>query len=212
MAEDLIKNMTVEVFDNESVARQLSILTKKAEVKPMYAHASQLGYTPLEGPKNLQGFKRTYNAREAVVSGKQQVQKLEISYQVQELQKRGSKDKAAIIITTLKGVGIPEGIENDARLLVAPGGDINKVEEFKVERKTNKIVLTHSWWTRFKACITGKCSSVCLQALVTCPTASWAAYLGCLALKCGGCSAKCVGCASCKCRWWCKWAVSCCKD
>jgi len=211
MATDLIKNMTVEVFDNKSVATQLNTLKKKADVMPIYAHATQMGFTVLEGAKNLQGFKRTYNAREPVASGTQKVQKLEVSYQVQELKKSGSKDKAAIIITTMKGVGIPEGIENDARLLIIPGGDINKVEEFKVERKTNTIVLTHSWWTRFKACLTGKCSSACLQALVTCPPASLVAYLGCLAVKCGGCSAKCVGCATCKCRWWCKWAVSCCR-
>lgn len=210
MATDLIKNMTVEIFDNQSVIKQLSVLTKKPGIKLVYAHAMQLGFTPLEGAKNLQGFKRTYIAREPVVSGNQKVQKLEISYQVQELQQRGSKDKAAIIITSLKGVGIPDGVENDARLLVAPGGDITKVDEFKVDPKTKKVVLTHSWWTRFKACITGKCTSACLQALVSCPPSSWAAYLGCLAIKCGGCSAKCVGCATCRCRWWCKWAVSCC--
>lgn len=208
---DLIKNMTVEIFDNASVAKQLATLTRKREVKPVYEHAALLGFSALEGRENLQGFKRTYNARDLVKEGNQSVQKLELSYQVQELQKRGSKDKAAIIITTMRGVGVEEGVDNDARLLIAPGGDINKTEEFKVDKETNKIVPTNSWWTRFKACIQGKCTNECLKALVSCPTTSWAAYLGCLALKCGGCSAKCVGCATCKCRWWCKWAVSCCK-
>jgi len=211
MPQPLIKNMTVEIFDPELVRRQVSALATKPEVKPILDKATELGFSPLTGAKNLQGFRRTYTSATPVVNGSQKISKLEVSYQIQELKKSGSKDKAVVIITTFEGVGLKDANEIDSRLLIATDGDLKKTQEFKLG-STGKAVLTKSWWTRFKACIKGSCSSVCLSALVSCPFSSWAAYLGCLAIKCGGCSAKCVGCASCRCRWWCKWAVSCCRD
>jgi hypothetical protein len=210
MTQPKIKSMTVEIFDVKSNVRQLRALAGKPDVKPIYDHADALGFTPLEGAANLQGFRRTYVPEKPVVSGQQKLQKLEVSYQIQELRRRGSKDKAAVVITSFKGVGVKEAVEIDARLVIAPEGDVAKTTEFKLNTTKTKVVPTKSWWTRFKGCIKSKCTSVCVSALVSCPFTSWAAYLGCLAAKCGGCSAKCVGCASCKCRWWCKWAVGCC--
>jgi len=71
------------------------------------------------------------------------------------------------------------------------------------------VIEAESWWSAFRTCLTHRCGSACLSALVTC-SGTWAAYFWCLVAKCGGCVVKCAGCSTCDCRWWCKWAVGCC--
>jgi len=210
MPANVIKNMTVEIFDHTQVGKQLTVLTKKQGVKPVYQYAAQEGFKPLKGAKNMQGFKRTYNAAKPIKRGKEKVQRLEYSFHVQELQKRGSKDKAAIIVTHLRGVGLKGADVAEARLLVAPGGKIAKAREYKYDLKKKKVAATRSWWTRCKACLKKNCIATCVTSLVTC-SGTWVAYLACVGAICGGCFTRCSACASCKCRWWCKWAAGCCK-
>lgn len=92
----------------------------------------------------------------------------------------------------------------------APNGDIGRMIERKVD-EGGALVVVDGWWDRFRGCL-GGCGGVCLAALGGCAGAgALPAILGCLAIRCGGCAAKCAACATCDCRWWCKWAAGCCR-
>lgn len=207
-----IKSMSVEVFDGAAVLAKMKAVAPKREVKAVLDIAKTRGFVPSDKAADVQGFKRSYKPEGKISQDGLTVTKLDYTYMVQELRKRGSNDKAAIVVTTLASPGVVGGTEIDVRFLVAPNGDVQKTTEMRFDKVTGTVVDTRSWWTRFKACITGKCASTCAGALGTCAFTGWAGYLQCLALACGGCSAKCVGCATCKCRWWCKWAIGCCED
>ena len=207
-----IKSMTVELFDGTAVLSKMTALASKREVKAVLELARSQGFTPSTKAGDVQGFKRSYKPDGVISDGGLTVNKLDHTYMVQELKKSGSSDKAAIVVTTLSAPGAFAGTEIDVRFLMAPNGDVQKTTEMRFDRTTGKVVPTNSWWTRFKSCISGKCASTCVASLGTCAFASWAGYLQCVAIACGGCSAKCIVCASCNCRWWCKWATGCCKD
>lgn len=68
-----------------------------------------------------------------------------------------------------------------------------------------------TFWQRFVTCLRGSCAEACLQALATCPRTSWVVFLGCMAVRCGGCALRCSACAACDCSWWCRWAAGCCR-
>jgi hypothetical protein len=71
------------------------------------------------------------------------------------------------------------------------------------------VPLAGTFWQRLVRCLRG-CGGACITAIATCPKNSWAAFLGCIAVRCGVCAIKCPPCAACDCRWWCKWAAGCC--
>jgi len=125
---------------------------------------------------------------------------------VHSYEKPGSKDQAAV--ATVK-VRAGDKSETYQFLLVAPGGNFEKAQEYMIG-PNNTVIEAHSWWTRFRRCVTSKCGTVCLGATVSC-SGTWAAYLLCLVAVCGSCVLRCVACASCNCRWWCRWAVGCCE-
>ncbi len=207
-----IKTMTVEVFDGASALTKLQAVASKREVKAALAHALAQGFAPSNKASDVQGFKRTYKPEGTVSKGGETVKKLDYSYLIQDLKKAGSADRAAIVVGTLSAPGITGGSEVDVRYLVAPNGDVTKAIEMRYEAAKKGMIGTQSWWTRFKACITGKCAKTCAASLGTCSFTGWAGYLQCVAIACGGCSARCVACASCKCRWWCRWAAGCCEN
>ena len=207
-----IKSMTVEVFDGATVLAKMKTFAPKREVKAVFDVAKAQGFVPSNKPADVQGFKRTYKPEGSISEGGLTVTKLDFTYTVQELRKAGSNDKAAIVVTTLAAPGVFGGTDIDVRLLVAPNGDVEKAAEMRFDKVSGTVVQTNSWWTRFKKCITGKCGSTCKASLGTCAFAGWAAYLQCVAIACGGCSAKCVACASCNGRFWCRWAVGTCKN
>jgi hypothetical protein len=207
-----IKSMIVEVFDAVALTKQVKALGVKPGVKAVLAAATSRGFVPSTDAQQIQGFKRTYKPDVPITENGVSVSKLEYTYLVQELVKRGSGDKAAMVVTTLATPGSGMGVEVDVRFLIAPGGDVTKATEMRYDNATKTVVPTNSWWTRFVACLKGKCGGKCLKALTTCKFTSWVSYLACLALQCGGCSAKCVACATCKGRWWCRWAVGTCRD
>lgn len=207
-----IKSMTVEVFDGTTAMAKSAALASRKEVKTVLAHARSSGFTPSTKSSDFQGFKRSYKPDGVVSEGEQTVTRLDHTYQVQELKKAGSKDFAAVVISTFNAVGVSGGTQTDVRYLFAPGGDITKTTEMKFDHATGKVVSTNSWFSRLKACVGSKCSAPCKDALTSClASGGIAGYLICFARKCGGCSAKCVACASCNCRWWCKWAAGCCQ-
>ncbi len=208
-----IKSMSVEILDGASVARRVKTLSRDAGVKSAIALAKIEGFTLSTKASDAAGFKRTYTPSAPVKEGAVTVTKLAYEYNVHELKRAGSNDLAAVVITRLTPIGAESEAEIDVRYLIAPGGDITKTREMKFDRAAGKMVATNSWWTRLKDCIKGKCSGPCKDALTGClGSGGIASYLACLAVKCGGCSAKCVACATCRCRWWCKWATGCCRD
>lgn len=207
-----VKSLKVEIFDGAGALAKIGTMASKREVKAVLEVAKLRGFLPTAKPTDVQGFKRTYIPNGAVTEGGLTVTKLDHTYVVQDLKKAGSTDKAAMVVTTFSAPGVLGATEIDVRFLVAPGGDVTKTQEMRFDSATGKVIATNSWWTRFKACISGKCQATCVGSLGTCAFASWAGYLQCVALACGGCSAKCVACATCKCRWWCKWATGCCND
>jgi hypothetical protein len=207
-----IKRMTAELFDGSSTLTKLESIASKREVNTVLAHARSMGFVASTKASDVQGFKRSYLSDVEVKEGGLTASKLDYVSLVQELKKPGSGDKAAIIITSLSAPGAFRGAEIDVRFLVAPGGDVQRTKEMRFDHATGSVVPTNSFWTRFKGCMTGTCSVVCTGALTTCAFTTWAGYLQCLAVACGGCSAKCFACATCKCRWWCKWAAGCCRD
>ncbi len=207
-----IKTLKVEIFDGAGALAKVSAMASKREVKAVLAAAKARGYIPSSKPADTQGFKRTYVPDGKVSDGGLTVTKLDYTYLVQDLKKSGSSDKAAIVVTSFAAPGVLGASDIDVRFLLAPSGDITKTQEMKFDTASGTVVPTNSLWTRFKACITRECRTVCVGALGTCALASWAGYLQCLAISCGGCSAKCFACATCNCRWWCKWAAGCCRN
>jgi hypothetical protein len=106
--------------------------------------------------------------------------------------------------------------------LVAPCGDFSKPIEYQAVATSIRDPATGAMSTQLEMVETDswgscmlqelkKCASPCVNALVTCPKSSWTAYLGCLAVRCGGCFVAKAACCTCNCKWWCKWAVGCCK-
>jgi hypothetical protein len=72
------------------------------------------------------------------------------------------------------------------------------------------LVVANSWGSAWSGCLHSQCANTCLSSLTQCSFGSWAGYFWCVAARCGGCVLRCAACATCDCRWWCRWAVRCC--
>jgi hypothetical protein len=97
-----------------------------------------------------------------------------------------------------------------------PGGitdpnDIKTVAAFRDGAKVAGDIQPFSLVSRLVKCVRSKCASACLGAITGC-AGVFPVYLKCLVVACGVCAVKCGACATCKCRFWCKWAAGCCKD
>ncbi|WP_432141037.1 hypothetical protein [Streptomyces sp. bgisy084] len=99
----------------------------------------------------------------------------------------------------------------DVFVLEAADGDLLHANELVVA-STGAMEERDGWWDRVVSCLGRDCGGVCLSAAVSCPKVNWAAFLICLAGRCGVCVIKCGACATCDCSWWCKWAAGCCED
>lgn len=99
----------------------------------------------------------------------------------------------------------------DVFVLEATDGDLLHANEL-VPVSADRLEERDGWWDRVIRCLGRDCGGVCLGAAVSCPKVNWAAFLICLAGRCGVCVIKCGACATCDCTWWCKWAAGCCED
>ncbi|MEU8435413.1 hypothetical protein AB0F18_21345 [Streptomyces sp. NPDC029216] len=110
-----------------------------------------------------------------------------------------------------------------ATLIEVPGTDLKTVDVFVLESQDGDLLNAKElvvasgvleerdgWWDALTGCLGRDCGGVCLSAALTCPKVNWAAFLICLAGRCGVCVLKCAACATCDCSWWCKWAAGCC--
>lgn len=173
-------------------------------VRVLFAEAAKRGFAV--APKKVFGFRQTLKPIQPTRRGAVTVKQVVFEMNVQEFSApRGSKDALAIVTVIITGGRDLE--ESYEMLLEAPGGNISLSREYMVA--DGKVVLARSWWSKVKACLKRECIATCVGALITC-SGTWIAYLGCVALACGACFTKCAACASCKCRWWCKWGVGCC--
>lgn len=111
-----------------------------------------------------------------------------------------------------------------AAVIEVPGTNYKKVDLFVLEAADGDLLHAtelvpagstlrerDGWWDRVVRCLGRDCGGVCLGAAVSCPKVNWAAFLICLAGRCGVCVIKCGACATCDCTWWCKWAAGCCE-
>lgn len=124
------------------------------------------------------------------------------------MEKQGSKDIAAI-----GQVSVTAGDRSDVYsfCLVAPKGNFAKAQEYRVASNLN-VVKTNSWWSCLKKRLRRKCARKCVVSLITCAaTGSWVGYILCVAKQCGACFAKYSAGCGCNCRWWCRWAIGCCR-
>ena len=162
------------------------------------------GFSAQTGAANVWGQRETYRT-----TSKGQRMDETYTLRVQDYAKPGSKDAAAIAQVEVVAGGRSEVYSFS---LIAPEGNFEMAEEYQVGETGGIVSVTkaNSWWSCTKQRIKDKCGSACLSALTTCPTSSWVAYLGCLAVKCGGCFLKAGACCGCNCKWWCKWATGCC--
>ena len=117
-------------------------------------------------------------------------------------------DQGAVATMSVSASG-PHGGEqvSYSMLLEAPSGHFDRAKEWTIDN--GRVVEAHSWWSAWNGCLHSKCASTCLSSLWQC-TGTWSAYFWCVAAKCGGCVVKCAACATCDCRWWCRWAAGCC--
>ena len=199
-----------EVLDAAAAGRglQAAMNQPQGKLKKLEDEAGKRGYRRAAGPHAQAGLRQRFKANQPVKppAGEQgaPVEDMEFDLSLQALEKPNSQDQAAVATVT---VTAGQNTKQYELLLEAPGGDFAKAREFKVEN--DRVVPANSWWTAARTCVVSGCTSVCVGSLVAC-TGTWAAYLLCVAAACGGCWVRCAACATCNCRWWCRWAARCC--
>jgi hypothetical protein len=205
----LERRLTREFFDPETVLNDMNQRRGRGNLAILAREAEGRGYHLGATEEHVLGYRQRIEATQPLRPppgiGGRDVRELEFELRVQALTKNQSRDQAALVTTSLSAGG--NSATYDA-YLEAPEGDFLRSIERVVEG--GRVVETSSWWTAFVRCLHSKCVNICINALVTCPHGTWAAYLGCVLARCGGCGARCAGCSSCDCSWWCKWGVGCC--
>ncbi len=209
MANEIVFEQ-LEILDATTATQglQQQLAPSNSKLKRLDDEAVRLGFKPRKGPGSELGLRQTYRAANPVKPGKgeqgQPVQQLEYTLFLRELEKPNSRDQAAILT-----VAVTAGKNTDQyeMLLIADEGKFNDAREYMVEN--DKVALAESWWSAVRDCILSRCGTVCVNSLITC-SGTWTAYLLCVAARCGGCWLSCAACATCNCRWWCRWAARCC--
>jgi hypothetical protein len=210
--EDLELEQT-EVLDAAAVTQGLDARLRqpRGRLKKLEDEARGRGYRPAGGPKGEVGLRQKFRTKKPVHPPQGQqggaVREVSFDFSLRALEKPDSLDQAAVATVIVRADG--DRTDEYDLLLEAPGGNFAQAREFKVEN--DRVVPANSWWTAARDCATSTCGSVCVGALLAC-SGTWAAYLLCVATACGGCWAGCAGCATCNCRWWCRWPVGCCRQ
>jgi hypothetical protein len=202
-----VKLIKTEVLAPAVLAPQFRTLLKAdEEVKAIDTHLKKMGFAPQMEPLGLKKVPNFWGSRETYQN--KLAEKGTYTVQLQSYIKQGSKDSAALGRVVLT---VGERSEIYSFYLIAPGGNFEAMEEYRIDKRLN-ILKANSWWSCVKSYIKKKCASACLSALVECApgASSVLGYVVCVAAKCGGCALKSMACCACDCSWWCKWAVGCC--
>jgi hypothetical protein len=211
-----------EVLKSETLVPEFNRLrASDEEIIAADAFLVNNGFSRQTKPENVWGLRETYRT-----TNQKGIRMLETyTLRVQDYGRLGSTDTAALAeddagaiaqgdMAAIAQVEVVSGGRSEVYsfALIAPEGDFENAEEYQVAEtgEVLSVVAANSWWSCTKARVKDKCGSACLDALVSCPKSSWVAYLGCLAVKCGGCFLKAGACCGCNCKWWCKWATGCC--
>lgn len=197
----------IELIDSANVAPQLQRLGQmRTGLDRVIRGAEEAGFTAIQ--ESNFGYRVTVEAASEIMPPSDAVPGPGVSSLTHEIllqgYTRGDDQAAAGTVTVTAGT-----YTADYNLLLeAPGGDINRMLERTVQ--DNELVLVDGWWDTFRGCL-GNCGGVCLAAFLSCIGArTIPAILACLAIRCGGCAARCAACATCDCRWSCRWGVGCC--
>jgi hypothetical protein len=193
-----IASETTSFLTADAVSKRFATISKDAGISGLSQKLMGAGFKPMTKGKNAYfGVTRKWKGSDG--------QTATFEMQLQSYSKAGSKDTAAVAMVTIRS-----GNNSDTYRfsLIAPNGDFEKQVEAFADAN-NKVKTAKSWYTRWRDCVKRRCAAVCLGSLTTC-SGTWAAYLACVAAACGGCALTCTGCATCRCRFWCKWAVGCC--
>lgn len=217
MAEVMIEYELTEILDESNFGETLGNMMAKGPLQMLYDEATRRGYR-YESAQAEQGGQRTptqlglrqvSRAREQVQPDSDDrgssVQETRFELYIRALEKPDSRDQAALINVSIQA---GENTEEYNLLLEAPGGYFLDTREFMVEN--DRVVPAFSWWSAFKNCLTSRCGTSCLGALVAC-SGTTAGYVACVIAACAGCGVKCAACATCNCKWWCRWAPGCCR-
>jgi len=191
-----------QVLPNRVAVSRLAALSKAdEEIQTLSKHLTEQGYRARTAPANHFGWDVTYRLPDG--------QTAKVTILIQDYTKEGSRDTAAVGTMTITARSRSNTYTFS---LVAPGGDFRDAIESTVDKRSLNVLRANSLWSCFVNRVNSKCTGTCIAALGTCLTSgvTWAAYLGCLAVKCGACAAKAFGCCLCDCSWWCRWAVGCC--
>jgi hypothetical protein len=204
-----IASERIELLPHTRVVQNLQSKLTRGPMSILHGEIKRRGFTAATGAKNVYGFRHVFTATREIKPPKgvagAPVKETSVEINVQDYSKKGVKDKLALLTVTFQA-----GANTETRemLLEAPGGNFAKPREYIVVK--NKLAPARSWWTAFKACLKRKCIATCLAALVKC-SGTWAAYIACVLVTCAACGVSCAACSTCNCKWWCKWAVGCCK-
>jgi len=198
-----IKPIKSETFSEDALSRKFNTLRKvDNEIKAIDAHLMGKGFSAQnqKGKKNFWGFRETYESQQSQdKKGKKGKLKVIFTTQLQNYSKQGSNDAVALGQVT---VTAGENTETYSFFLLAPNGNLEAMEEYKVDQNLN-ISRANSWWSCVKHSIKERCKS-CPRALAIClGTMNVVAYVSCVAVTCGWCVTSCMVCCTCNCRWYC---------
>jgi hypothetical protein len=201
-----------EILEAADVVKRLGAQRQQNDkVRLLFEHAEKRGFTLATGPKDALGFRRTVRAKKLVRDQKsgREVSELAFEMNVQDLEKQGTKDQLAIVTVQLTA---GDDVDSYAMLVEVPGGDFEKMNELKVQGK--RVVKASSWWSRLRGCLRRWGSQACKEAIVRCSIGapvSPGGFVACVYATCGPIYSRCAHCATCRCRWWCKWGSGCCR-
>ena len=162
------------------------------------------GFSAITEAKNTFGLREVYKG----IDENGVEQEAVFTLKAQDYEMKGSKGAAA-----LAEVEIQSGGEKQTYsfVLLAPEGDINTVEEYKVVESEGSanVERAHSFWScvRNRIRSEGCGGSSCVDALTSCWHGSIVGYLGCLAWRCGICYGAAAACCVCDSGWACSWLL-----
>ncbi|MFE5213495.1 MULTISPECIES: hypothetical protein [unclassified Streptomyces] len=212
----LFRSQTVEFRPDSAVGEEIANLrASHSDVGRIFdAVPSVLGLTSLEAANETGAFGVTVRAEltEAMVphdapAGSQPITSYLTSLSLVGWQ-AGDTHVAAGLARMIAEPVEGGGNRTIDRTVLLETTDYRRIVERTVQDGT--VVVVDGWWDALRDCLVNRCAGECTNAALECPPASWPVYLACLAGRCGGCLAGCVGCATCDCGWLCRVAFGCC--
>jgi hypothetical protein len=192
--KSFIANRETDYLEGAIIEKKFRGYMEDEGIKVLAAEIERDGFRPVrDEPQAFVGWRETYKGKDGKT--------VDFELDVEQFEKPGMMDKASLGMVTIAS---GENRASYKFALIAPDGNFDRVVEFTVDPQ-NKTVRASSWWTEFVDCLRRRCASSCASALGICGWNWW-----CIISRCFGCGLRCAACATCDCRWWCRWAVGCC--